>query len=294
MKIGYQGIPGSYSEATLQDYLKRRNVVDQDKIDIIQYDNFNDLVDDVATESLDYIVLPIENSTTGLVTRAIDLLRYQDVVAIGEQYQSVNHILWGIAGAKIQNITQVYSHPEALSQCRQFFSSHPLIQPAVYDDTANAARFVAEQKDPHLGAIASERAGQLYGLEALDNNIIDEQGNTTRFLIIKKQKQDVNLMTGNHLYLYIETLHEPGSLSKLLQVFDTFHCNLEALNARPIKNHPFQYGFFIEVDLSGITSTFGELKMCLEEHSEYIKLIGRFERANAMISTSVETEGEKI
>lgn len=292
MKIGYQGVPGSYSEAALQDYLKRIDFQDYDSLTAIEYDNFNDLVEDVANDELDLIVLPVENSTTGLITRAIDLLRYQPVIAIAEQFQAVSHVLWGMPGSSINTLTHVFSHPEALSQCENFFSENPTIQPTAYEDTAKAVHYVAQLKNPHFGALASARAGALYGLEPLKYHVNDEEGNTTRFLIIAKRFQAVEYMKGDHLFMYIETAHVPGALFRVLQVFDEYYCNLTGLNARPIKGSPFQYGFFIEVDLSGMTSSLGELKEALGQHSKYIKLIGRFQRVQYQ-TMLMDTENKK-
>lgn len=285
MKIGYQGVPGSYSEAALHKYLKRIDYQDYEALITVGYDNFIDLVEDVANDVLDLIVLPIENSTTGLITKAIDLLRYQPVVAISEEKQAVSHVLWGLPGSSPETLTEVYSHPEALSQCENFFNAHPNIAPIAYEDTAKAAHFVAEENNCHFGAIASERAGELYGLEPLQFQLNDEAGNTTRFLIIAKRFQAVETMKGDQLYMYIETAHEPGALFRVLQIFDEYYCNLTGLNARPIKGSPFQYGFFIEVDLSGMTETLAELRKALNEHSKYIKLIGRFQRTEKTINT---------
>lgn len=273
IKIGFQGIEGSYSEMTLQDYLSREGLTNQ--ANIIGYTNFPSIVEDIINKNLDMAILPIENSTTGLISRTMDLLRYQSVVAIAEAYQSVEHSLWGVEGSSLESLEEVFSHPEALSQCESFFKKYPHITPRAYQDTAESAFLVSEQDDIRKGSLSSWRAGQLYGLVPLLEKVQTEVTNTTRFYMIG-HVDEVEL-SGERLALYVETRHEAGALLKLLQVFDITNCNLERLNARPIPNYPFSYGFFIEVDISRITSSIDLLFEMMRQVSLHIQLIGQFQ-----------------
>lgn len=271
MKIGYQGVPGAYSEAALQRFFLD---YDQKDLKLHEYSNFKILVGDIVQEKIDYAVIPIENSTTGLISRSVDLFRYQPVTAVAEILQPIQHVLWGVKDSRIEDLKTVYSHPEALAQCQSFFEEYPHIQPFAFEDTAKAALWVARNQDKKIGALASQRAGELYKLDLLKRDIQTEISNTTRFFIMRHSNHSND--KGKHLVLYIETLHQPGALSKILQTFDLFNCNLEALNARPIPGQPFNYGFFIEVNIEHLTSSLVLLQEVLEQASEYVQLIGRF------------------
>lgn len=270
MKVGYQGVAGSYSEAALKEYCHHL-----EEVEAVGYPNFSDLIEDVAHKRLDMIVLPVENSTTGFIARSADLLRHQPVVAIADNYQSIQHTLWSLADSSVEQLTKVYSHPEALGQCDAFFDSHPYLTAAAYEDTAKAAAYVAEMQDPKLGALASPYAGKLHGLQALQTSVQTEKSNTTRFYIMRHQ--DDARLSGTLLSLYVEMKHETGALSKLLQVFDLFEGNLLGLNARPIPDQPFRYGFFIEVSLNHLNIPFVILWQTLEHIAEYVQLLGQFD-----------------
>lgn len=298
MKIGYQGIPGSYSEAALEHYLRsaRSNGLDMPSdISAIGYDNFKTIVTDLVSEELEAAILPVENSTTGLITRTLDLLRYQAVVATHEIYQPIHHTLWGIKGTSMQTITKVYSNPEALSQCASLFDQHPHMMPLPNSDTAQAALFVKEQHDTSLGALSSTRAGKLYGLTAIESNVQSEDQNMTRFFVVKRimtEKKDMaNLVQSwrkthpnrSRWMLYIETAHKPGALAKILNTIELFDCNMEGLDARPIKDKPFHYGFIIEVDVSNLREETKTFWQTLGYASSYLQLIGCFEPTNMLM-----------
>lgn len=277
MQIGYQGVAGSYSEATLQDYVKlhpnRFN-----HVNAVAYSDFKSVVDDLLNGQLDLIVVPVENSTTGIIARVMDLLRYQDVMAMAEMYQPVQHSLLGLESSRLSDIKKVYSHPEALSQCLDFFDRYPHIESVVYEDTAKAAAYVQSLGDVTAAAIASPRAGIIYDLVPLKEKVQDEASNMTRFYIIEKKKD--REYTGDCLSMYIETAHEPGALLKILQVFDVFNCNLINLSARPIMDRPFTYGFFLELSIVDMTSSVDVMLQTVEHIAEHSQVIGKFYRKN--------------
>lgn len=292
MKIGYQGIPGSYSEAALEHYLRsaRSNGLDMPSdISAIGYDNFKTIITDLVSEELKAAILPVENSTTGLITRTLDLLRYQPVVATHEVYQPISHSLWGVEGASIDSITKVYSHPEALAQCASFFEQHPNMMPLPSSDTAQAAVFVKEQQDNSMAALSSVRAGNLYGLSAIENNVQSEEQNITRFFMMERVMTTTQDMADlvqywrathpnrNRWMLYLETDHKPGALAKVLNTIELFDCNMEGLDARPIKDKPFHYGFIIEVDVSNLLEETKTFWKTLTYTSSYMQLLGCFQ-----------------
>ncbi|MGP6147318.1 prephenate dehydratase [Jeotgalibaca sp. A122] len=273
MKVGYLGVPGSNSEVALQNECK--NIPD---VEAIGYATFPELIADLANKKLSTAIIPVENSTTGFITRTADLFRSQPIVAVSDRYEPINYMLFGIPGSKLEDITEIYSHPEALSQCEKFLSHHPHIKAQAYGDTAKSAAHVHEQNQPYMAAIANPRAGKLYGLEPIATNIQTEESNTTRFYIMKHT--DDIVLQGNQLSLYLEVRHEPGALSKLLQIFGILNCNLLSLNARPIPGKPFAYGFFLELDMSHMAVSFEVLWQTVLQAVNQIQILGQFERRN--------------
>lgn len=276
MKIGIQGIAGSYSEMTARDYINQIIAeANKEAYDVLMYSNFHDTVEALLDEEVDLIVVPVENSTTGAIAKLLDQLRYKPIMSIAEVYQPVSHNLWAIEGASIEQLRTVFSHPEALSQCADFFERYPQIEAKAHDDTAKASRYVKELNRSDAAAISSARAGELYGLVPLLEDFQDEQSNMTRFYVIEK-KQNAKDYKGTVLSFYIETRHEAGALLKVLQVFDIFNGNLLTLTARPIENRPFTYGFFLEVSVEKMTSSVAILEQTLEQVAEHVQLIGQF------------------
>ncbi|HFI0463775.1 TPA: prephenate dehydratase [Streptococcus suis] len=284
MKIGFQGIPGSYSEAAVQYFLNHQPELASTSVDLLSYDHFNPLMADLAQGKMDFAVFPVENSTTGIITRTMDLFKYQPVLAVGQVYQAIQHHLLALPGIPIESLREVYSHPEALSQSQEFFLQFPWLIQRPYSDTAMSAKKVALEGDPKQAALASKRAGDLYGLSSLAGNIQNQKSNQTRFLLVKhKNKMTWDQVQSSHLMLYVETPHEPGALLKLLQVFEVFHCNLEALNARPIPDQPFIYGFFIQIDISQMIGQAHALGTLVANQTTYHQIIGDFAPTKTII-----------
>lgn len=291
MKIAYQGIAGSYSETTIQNYL---NDFENQGLEseLVSYSNFQEMTQDLVTDDIDLAFFPVENSTTGLITRTLDLFKGLPIFVEEERYQEVRHTLWGLPGSSIGKLRKVYSHPEALSQSQAFFNNHPHIEAVPYTDTAQAARYVQEEQDQTKAALAGPKNGELYHLVPLMTQIQTEETNTTRFFIAKhwsksEEKIGKELEAYYQKYpkrtrwmMYVETKHRPGSLVTLLNIFNLFDCNLEGLDARPIRNQPFRYGFFIEVDVSNLAGDYHLLWKNLEYASEFLQIIGCFKSMN--------------
>lgn len=284
MKIGIQGIAGSYSEMTARDYINRlenenveqtMNTQANKSYEVVEYSSFQETTDALLDELVDLIVVPVENSTTGAITKLLDQLRYKPVICIAEAYQPVSHNLWAAKGSDLMQIKTVYSHPEALSQCANFFARYLHIEAKAHDDTAKASLYVKELNRPDVAAISSGRAGELYDLIPLLEDVQDESNNMTRFYVVEK-KQTNKDYSGEVLSFYIETRHEAGALLKVLQVFDIYNGNLLSLTARPIKNQAFTYGFFLELLADKMTVSNDILIKTLEHVAEYVQLIGQF------------------
>ena len=237
MKIVYQGVEGAYSEQCVCQYFgesaKRFHV-----------EKFKDVMEMLSKGQADYGVLPIENSSVGTVSGIYDLLtQYEDLCIVGEEIVSVDHALLGLKEAELSDIKEVYSHPQGLLQSKGFLEKNQ-IKGHEFSNTAKAAQMIAKQKDCTKGAIASEYAGQIYGLKVLQSKINDEDGNCTRFIILKKGhlfQKDAKKIT-----ISITLPHESGSLYEILSNMSHNHLNMTRIESRPLKNRQWEYRFFVE------------------------------------------------
>ncbi len=268
-KVGYQGINGTFSEIGVLKYFK------DELYQSVNYHNFTDLVTAVANEEIDYALLPIENSTTGLIYRSYDLLPLYDVYAVGEIYIDIELHLLVKQNCEFKDIKNVYSHVEPLGQCKNFFVNNDFLKPVVYQDTAASAKYVSENNDNSSAAIASELAAEYYNLKIVKHDINDEQNNTTRFICIGK-KPIYN--QSDLISLYITVSHSSGSLNQILMVLANNDINMLKLQSRPIKDRLFEYCFYIDIEAninnSAIMDVLNEMRNnCLE-----FKILGSYQR----------------
>lgn len=241
-QIAYLGIPGSYSHlAVLQHFGKDAQYIGAK--------NFREIFSFVEKGEADFGIIPVENSLAGSVYDNYDLLSQHDVSVVGEHFLKINLQLLGVESAmppdvRIEHLTKVVSHYKALEQCEGFFAKHAWIKKEPYTDTANAAKFVADQKDPLMAAIASSETAEIYGLKTIKANIHDNPHNYTRFLIIGKKQNEIAGM--NKCSIIFTVLHEPGSLVKALKILSDNAINLIKIESRPIHGKPFEYLFYVD------------------------------------------------
>ena len=268
MKVGYQGNHGTFSEIAALQYFEGQD------IEQIGYRNFKEILEDVEKGELDYAVLPVENTTTGIIARSYDLFKDYAIYAIGEINIPIIQNLIGLEGSTIDTIKQVYSHPEALSQCSEFFDAHPDIEPVPYQDTAKSVEYIQEENDISKAAIGSWRAREYYGLEMIEEGIQDSSNNTTRFLVITN-KEEVS-KEANKISMMMVLKHRPGALYNILGILFKSGVNILKLESRPIPEKPFEYMFYM--DFSGNAND-REMKECLKElelHCLETKILGNY------------------
>ena len=192
-----------------------------------------------------YGVLPIENSSTGGITDVYDLVRRYGASIVGEKIVKVEHCLLACPGAKLEGITEVYSHPQGFSQCQVFFKEHPAMRQFNYFNTAKAAELVAQKKDPHMAAVAGAQAAEQYGLAILARGINTNQSNYTRFIILSRQRELVP--EADKITLIVSLKHQPGSLYRVLSHFARYRINMTNIESRPIPGRPWEYYFHIDI-----------------------------------------------
>ncbi|MBR2768643.1 MAG: prephenate dehydratase [Solobacterium sp.] len=239
--VGYQGTNGTFSEIAVMKYFEDREYEPKN------YRNFSDILNDLDCGVLDYALLPVENTTTGIISRSVDLFRNYGIHAVGEINVPIRQNLITLPEAKLEDIREIYSHPEAISQCAQFFADHPGIKAVAFQDTARSAEYVRDCNDIHKAAIGSQRAAEYYGLKSLMKAVQDSNTNMTRFLCVT-EKNEIS-PDADKVSLYFAVKHEPGSLYQVLGVLAGRKINLLKLESRPIPGQMFEYCFYL--DFSG-------------------------------------------
>lgn len=237
-KVVYQGIEGSYSYAAMNTFFGKN-------VDNFHVDSFRDAMEVIATKKADYAVLPIENSTAGIVSEIYDLLAEFDNYIVGEQIIEVKHCLLGVPGATKEDIKCVYSHPQSLMQSAGYLHQYPWKQIPM-ENNAFAAKKVADQKEKESAAIASRYAGELYGLEILEEGINDNHRNSTRFIIVSSEK--ISVKGSGKVSICFEIPHESGSLYRSLSHFMYNGINLCNIESRPIRKKNWEYRFFLDFE----------------------------------------------
>lgn len=237
--VGYQGVPGAYSHLALQQYFAGQPV------EAHNFMLFEDVVAAVMDGTVRYGVLPIENSSTGGITEVYDLVRRYGAFIVGEKIVKVEHCLLGIPGATLDDIREVYSHPQGFSQCRAFFKEHPAMEQFNYYNTAKAAEMVAQKKDIHKAAVAGAQAADQYGLAILARGINTNQSNYTRFIIISRQQELAP--EADKITLIVSLKHQPGSLYRVLSHFARYQINMTNIESRPIPGRPWEYYFHMDI-----------------------------------------------
>ncbi len=265
--IVYFGTKGSYSEQAMEEYFGS-------EVSSYGASSFYEVMSKVANGEADYGVLPIENTTTGGITDIYDLLVEFDNYIVAEHVLKIDQALLSLPGANLSEIRTVYSHPQGILQSRRFLEQYSNIKTIEYGSTAGCAKKVLEDGDITQAAIASIRAANTYGLEVLANNINYEAVNSTRFIIITKQRQ---FCEGSDKMSICFTLpHESGTLYSMLSHIIYNNLNMSKIESRPIPGKKFEYRFFVDFD-GGIeeASVINTLRG-IEAEALDIKILGNY------------------
>jgi prephenate dehydratase len=237
MKIAYQGEPGAFSEAAA------RRV--HPHAELIPCRSFEEVFDAVDGGTIPYGVLPIENSIGGSIHRNYDLLLEHQLPIVAEVELPVVHHLLAVAGATMAGLRRVYSHPQGLAQCERFLRTLTGVEIIATYDTAGSAKMVADAGLKDAAAIASARAGDVFGLTSLKASIQDFDDNITRFLLVGRQPLPHTVPDKTSIVFTLP--NEPGSLFKALSVFALRGVDLTKLESRPIPGRPWEYLFYVDL-----------------------------------------------
>ena len=243
LRIAYQGVEGSYSHLAAQ----RRYAGRAGGALLTGHDTFRAAAEAVHTGAADLALLPIENTTAGSINETYDLLAAGKLVITGEVVSSIEHCLLALPGASLDELLVVFSHPQALAQCHDFFAQHPHMTPRADVDTAGSARKVADAGLRAHAAIASAAAAKRYGLHILATGIQSASGNATRFVEIGLRPAPVAENVVAKTSLVLSLADRPGALGEILMRFAARNLSLTKLESRPIPDAPFTYRFYADV-----------------------------------------------
>ena len=238
------GEPDSYSHIAAQQHFatKKRS------FSPLHCPSFMAIFKAIEQDDAELGIVPIENTTSGNITEVYDLLLQHQLKIIGEEKLKVKHCLVAPKGATLDTLRDVYSHPQAIAQCKSFFNQNPNINSHFRSSTSSALKLVAEYQNPTIGAIASEQAAENSGLEVLSYGINNYQENYTRFLLVAKKGIEVPSAIPAKTTLTLQTPQKPGALLDCLQVFKSHGINMTKLESRPVPTKPWQELFYIDFE----------------------------------------------
>ncbi len=262
--VAFQGEHGAYGEVAARELVPEGAY--------IPCMEFMDVFQGVEHGHLDLGVVPVENSLEGAVTQVNDLLTSTSLKVIGEIHVPVRHCLLATEDTDYREIRIVYSHPQALAQCRGFLNRNKL-EPRPYYDTAGAAKMIARENPKAAAAIASSLSAELYNLELIKEKIEDTPANSTRFLLISKQPY---AESGNKTSVIFATPHKAGSLFGVLRLFADANINLTRIASMPLRSEPSNYSFFLDFEGSESDPRIAEVLKKMEKLTLSMTYLGTY------------------
>ena len=263
-RVSFQGERGAYSEAASLSFFGN-------EIETIPCSTFADALKNTENGASDYSILPIENSLEGSVGESNDLLLSTDLNVIGEIYYRIHHCLIGTGS--IGGIDTVYSHPQALGQCRQFIQEHSLKTVPSYD-TAGSVRTIKDLNKDNIACIASRNAAEIFGVTVIQEGIEDNANNYTRFLIFSKEKSDKNKNSKTSIVFSVK--HEAGTLFRIINEFHQCKVNLTKIESRPNRGTSWEYNFYVDFEGHQDDTSIKEMLLKIKENSSFLKILGSY------------------
>ena len=238
--VACQGVEGANSQVACDRLLPRGNIV--------YVKTFQAVVSAVESGLCKFGVLPIENSSNGSVRAVYELLQDHNLTIVRSTRLCIRHELLALPGVKMGDITEIYSHEQAIGQCSKFLNSLNGVRVIPCDNTAAAAKMVAERGDRHVAAISSHPCAALYGLETINDEIQDSDNNYTRFICVTKDP--VIYAGANRISLIIACDNKPGALYEILSKLAALGINMTKLESCPVTGRNFEFIFFLELEAS--------------------------------------------
>jgi prephenate dehydratase len=267
--VGYLGEPGAYSEEGAQALFPDAEPVALPSI--------RKIFEAVEVGRADFGLVPMDNSQAGSINETYDLFLRHGLHLVGETVVRVDHCLVALSGTAVDALTEVISHPQALSQCEEFLTALD-VRTRPDTNTAGAAKRIADERLEGVGAIASRRAAELYGLEVLAHAIQTYRDNYTRFGALARTAAP--LAPADQTSLVFGVGHVPGSLYRCLGALATRHLNLTKLESRPRAGRPWEYVFYADVEAAADDPAMVEALTELSEHATFTRVLGTYARSD--------------
>ena len=268
-KVGFQGVPGAFSEEALI------KIFGEDS-NRFSYEEFEDVFEAIENDEIKYGVLPIENSSTGAISKVMDLLKKYDFHILAEETIKINQHLMGIRGTKLEDIKEVYSHAQGIEQSSEFLKQYnwKLIP---FHNTATSAKFVKDTGDKSKAAIAGIRSAKIYDLEIIEECINTLKDNTTRFVVIGKEL--VVPKNADKVSVAFTVENKSGKLFNILRYFAENNINMIKIESRPMKDAPWSYLFYVAFEGSIESNEAKKALELIKNSSEYFRLLGAYKNA---------------
>lgn len=271
-KIAIQGIQGSFHHQVATEYFQNEDMV-------IECDSFRKVMETLSLGLATHGVIALENSIAGTILPNYTLMDKYNTFIVGEHYVNINMNLLALKGQKIEDLTEVHSHPIALLQCADFFDQYPNIKLVESSDTAKAAKNIKENHLIGIGALAGDYAAKLYELNVLQPSVHTVKSNKTRFVILEASNTRKVEKKINKASLKFELDDTPGNLATVLNVINNCKLNLTKIQSLPIIEKPFSYSFFIDVVFEK-RKHYEKAKSLLEIMTLDFKVLGEYQSGN--------------
>lgn len=270
-KIAYYGLPGSNTHEAMLSLFHESN-------EGLSSDSFEEVFKLLLNKEVSYAVLPIENTSTGGVNDVLDLLGKYEAYIVGELCLKIDHKLLSLEEAELEDIREVYSHPQGLMQCKEFLNEHKEWKLFNYYNTSKSAQYVKECGSKEKAAIGNVSAAKLYGLKILKSDISFSNKNYTRFIILSSEFQ--HSKNSDKISIILKLPHTYGTLYNIIKILYENKLNMMKIESRPIIDHPWEYSFYIDfegsVEDENVIATLEKIK----EVSSDFRLAGNYKKSN--------------
>ena len=269
MKVAFQGEKGAYSESAVYKFFG-------ESVTVVPCRDLTETFESVTKKKAEYGVVPIENSIEGSVNQTYDLFLKYDLKVRGEVIIKIEHCLIANPNTNLDAVETVFSHPQALAQCRNFLEKSGWELIPTYD-TAGSVKMLKEKGMKNAVAVASERAAELYEMKIITRDIADNPENYTRFFVLSKE--DAATTGKDKTSIIFSAAHKPGSLYNALGEFAKRGINLTRIESRPTRQKPWEYNFYLDFEGHRSEPRCAEVLGALSEYAVFVKILGSYPRA---------------
>ena len=271
-RVSFQGERGAYSEAASISFFGN-------EVEAIPSSTFAGVLKNTENDSSEYSILPVENSLEGSIGESNDLLLSTTLNVVGEIYHRIHHCLIGTGS--IGDIDTVYSHPQALGQCRKFIEENSLKTIPSYD-TAGSVKIIKDLNKNSVACIASKNAAKIFDVPVIQEGIEDNTNNYTRFLILSKKpakevtEEEKDVWDNAKTSIIFSVKHEAGSLYQIINEFNQHKINLTKIESRPNKNTAWEYNFYVDFEGHQDDSAIKDVLQKLSDNTTFLKILGSY------------------